>query len=58
MFASKVFATTMLITTSSVMKKQRAECQGTAAEQGAADLDKIFGAAQAEGGIPPDPEEI
>jgi len=36
----------------------RAECETkpTAAEQGAKDLDQIF--ASAEGGMPPDPEEI
>jgi len=62
MFGSKVFATltsSVLITINKQQKTLKAECEGgkTAAEQGAADLDKIFGAAS-EGGIPPDPEEI
>ncbi len=66
MLGSKAFATSILLTsTTSIFKKQNsgkinAECQdnkNAAAEAGVADLDKIFGEA-AEGGIPPDPEEI
>ncbi len=68
MLASKVFITTALLSSggAAMVKKQqaqtvRSECAErgqTAAEQGAADLDQIFNAAAAEGGIPPDPEEI
>ena len=60
-FSSKLFASTFLVggaSYKSLLAKQ-AECEpSNAAEQGAADLDKIFGQAAAEGGIPPDPEEI
>jgi hypothetical protein len=65
MFGSKSFLASVLLTTTSSaqFKKQsqqkiiNAECYGTNAEQGAADLEKIFSEAS-EGGLPPDPEEI
>ena len=67
MFGTKVFLSSSLLLTTSTgsifvskngSSKYAAECEPTSAEQGAADLDKIFGQAAAEGGIPPDPEEI
>ena len=58
---SKIAATALLLsnpyTFSKFNKFSRAECeQKSSAEQGASDLDKIF--AGADGGMPPDPEEI
>lgn len=62
MFASKLFASTLLFPTTMLLAKRehlpKAECEGgsTNAEKGAQDLDQIF--ANADGGMPPDPEEI
>jgi hypothetical protein len=62
MFSGSKLFLPILLSSGSLLKKQQmsAECEDSskAAEQGAADLDKIFGQAAAEGGIPPDPEEI
>jgi hypothetical protein len=59
MFISKVLGGSFLLTNSYHFAKNspvRAECETrTGTEQAAADLDKIFAAAD---GMPPDPEEI
>jgi len=65
MFLNKLAATTLLLTGGTYASNknrfnyQTAQCEdkpSTAAEKGAKDLDAIF--ASAEGGLPPDPEEI
>ena len=67
MLGSKIFlGSTLLMSTTSTsffkaqpLKSSTAECapEMSAAEKGAADLDRILSQAS-EGGIPPDPEEI
>lgn len=61
MLGSKIFASSLLLSTSFFSFKDqktiKAECaEQTGAEKGVQDLDQIF--AQADGGMPPDPEEI
>jgi hypothetical protein len=62
MFANKIFASSLLLSNTLLIAKttklspQPAECEDkSATEKAAKDLDTIFGA---EGGMPPDPEEI
>jgi len=64
MFGSKVFGSLLITTTTTAAFKKQSVSQcaekqpSAAAQQGAEDLDKILGSAMAEGGLPPDPEEI
>lgn len=61
MLGTKIFASSLLLSTTFLnkrdLRKISAECaEQTGAERAAQDLDSIF--ANAEGGMPPDPEEI